>query len=204
MNSFNKKYYIKDWLVDPRLKDRYEIIPNSQTPKVEEIENVNEFIRENKKGLEDFRSFASSRFGPAVSANQVSVDGKRLIYRCFAITDMVDFFNLNDIPGWKIIINPVILEHIGEEQTKYEGCMSFECNTIEAKRSPDIKVSYYDINGRKFENEIYSGFKAQVWQHEVNHLNGVVEHKLPKTYLEKTACKTSSLLFPLPPVQVLK
>lgn len=181
---------------------KYKIIQNSQTPRVPAITDTESFIKAHKEQLKEFLSFSQLQtLAAALAANQVSVNGNRLMFRAFAINDLCDFFNLGVRPGWTLIINPEIEEYIGEKKIKYEGCKSWECNTLKTLRSPKVKVSYYTIDGKKVEGKILSGMKAQVWQHEVNHLNGVVEEKLPKSFLEQTVCKINSALFPLPPIQ---
>lgn len=183
---------------------KYKIIQNSQTPRTEKIVNVKDFIETNRKDLKEFLCFSQSHFLAAgLSANQVSKNSQRLMWRVFAINDMVDFCNLNQVPGWTLIINPEITEYIGVKKIKYEGCKSWECSTIETERYEKIKVSYYTPDGARVENEIHSGFKAQVWQHEINHLNGTEENKLPKSFLERTACKINSTFFPLPSAKML-
>jgi uncharacterized protein YecA (UPF0149 family) len=42
-------------------------------------------------------------------------------------------------------------------------------------RNKRVKVSYNTIDGKRIEDEIFSDFTAQVWQHEINHLNGIAE-----------------------------
>lgn len=202
----NRKYSFRELFTGGTLS-KYKIIPNCQTPKVEEIKDVQGFIATHKKELLEFLDFASSTFGAGVSANQVSVNGQTLMWKVFAINGLADMNDIvwpQDNVGWHLVINPEITEYIGEKKIEFEGCMSFSCNTLEVERSPKIKVSYYTIDGKKVENKIIEGFKAQIWQHETNHLNGVVEKKLPKTGLEKTVCKSASFLFPLPPVQAIK
>ena len=149
----------------PISDDKFKIIPNEQTPKTPPILNVRKFIKNNSKELKEFLEFSSNIFGAAaVSANQVSVNGKRLMWRVFV---------KNDLTESKIIINPVIDEYIGTKEEKEEGCLSWKGKKIIATRSPKIKVSYHTIDGNKISGEEYSGDDAQVWQHEVDHLNGV-------------------------------
>ncbi len=158
---------------DIRYKDGGEIcdfviIPNEQTPKVPKIDDIKLFIEKNKTLLNNYLSFCESLSGAAgLSANQVSVNGKRLNHK---------FFGINDMSGWRLIFNPVIDEYIGDKHEKDEGCLTWEGKRILAMRSPKVKVSYYTIDGKKIEGEEYSGFKGQVWQHETDHLNGVKQN----------------------------
>lgn len=76
--------------------------------------------------------------------------------------------------GDKIIegINPVITDRRGEK-TAPEGCQSVP-NVIEmVRRSFQITVSYQDRGGNKIV-DIVDDFMAKVWQHETDHLKGVL------------------------------
>ncbi len=75
-----------------------------------------------------------------------------------------------------VIINPEIVETVGEKVDKWEGCMSFgsgEPVFAQTKRHETIKVKYHDEKAVLHE-EILSGLSAHVFQHEVDHLNGVL------------------------------
>lgn len=69
------------------------------------------------------------------------------------------------------MINPIILK-AQDEYIACEGCLSLE-GVREAKRFKKIKVQYYD---RDFKIKIksYSGYVAQIIQHEMNHLDGII------------------------------
>lgn len=167
----------------------FEIIPNEQTPCVPEINDVEVFIKENKDKLDEFLKFASECSNAAgLAANQVSIDGERLMMKVFALRELTTDdgeFQSTDGWGWRLIINPIIEEYIGMKEIKGEGCLTWKGKMVVAERSRAVAVTYYDINGKKF-TEGYKGFVAQIWQHEINHLNGVaeqieeIEYKLPK------------------------
>lgn len=69
------------------------------------------------------------------------------------------------------IINPVILSTTGES-TFEEGCLSVPGIREEVKRPEVIRVRYQDIDGNVHEEE-FGDLKARVFQHEIDHLNGV-------------------------------
>lgn len=54
-----------------------------------------------------------------------------------------------------------------------EGCLSLPNFYGPLTRSPKIKVEYQNERGEKI-TEFRSGFEAQIIQHEVDHLNGVL------------------------------
>lgn len=69
------------------------------------------------------------------------------------------------------MINPVITKKSGEYKTE-EGCLSLD-GVRPCIRYDEIEVDYLDSNFKPQHGK-YSGFTAQVIQHEVEHCNGVV------------------------------
>lgn len=76
----------------------------------------------------------------------------------------------------QIFINPKIISH--SEQMCYlssgEGCLSVDDSiTGFVPRYKRISIEAYDIDGNKFEMRL-SNLKAIVFQHEFDHLNGII------------------------------
>ena len=69
------------------------------------------------------------------------------------------------------MINPVIVKKSGAYQTE-EGCLSLD-GVRPCKRYQEIEVEYLDQNFKKQRGK-YSGWTAQIIQHEIDHCNGVV------------------------------
>ena len=69
------------------------------------------------------------------------------------------------------MINPVIVKKSGAYQTE-EGCLSLD-GVRPCKRYQKIEVEYLDQNFKKQRGK-YSGWTAQIIQHEIDHCNGVV------------------------------
>ena len=70
-----------------------------------------------------------------------------------------------------ILHNPVIISKSGEYETE-EGCLSLE-GTRKTTRYKDIEVKYQDTNFKE-QTQKFSGFPAQIVQHEMDHLEGVI------------------------------
>lgn len=68
--------------------------------------------------------------------------------------------------------NPKIISTEGEAHLK-ENCVSFPLLTLAITRAKSIKVEYQDFNGVTHTAE-YHGLTARVFQHELDHLNGIV------------------------------
>ena len=69
------------------------------------------------------------------------------------------------------MVNPVITKKSGEYKTE-EGCLSLD-GVRPCIRYEEIEVDYLDSNFKPQHGK-YSGFTAQIIQHEVDHSNGVV------------------------------
>lgn len=70
------------------------------------------------------------------------------------------------------LINPVVIEQSGI-QTFCEGCLSFPGLELEIKRARKIKLSALNEKGEAIQIET-EGVLAVVFQHEVDHVNGIV------------------------------
>ena len=70
-----------------------------------------------------------------------------------------------------VMINPVITKKKGAYQTE-EGCLSLE-GVRPCTRYHEIEVDYQDQNFQKQHGK-YSGWIAQIIQHEVDHVQGIV------------------------------
>lgn len=153
--------------------NKFEIIPNEQTPKVQEIADIELYLKMHGQYLRDFLEDCRGRLNAAgMACNQLSLNGDRFMVRAFAHRE----FN-EDIRGpiWKLAIDPKIIEFVGLKEIKCEGCLTWKGKTVVAERSRAVRVSYYDIDGIFHADEFHRGFDGQVWQHEINHLNGVAE-----------------------------
>ena len=69
------------------------------------------------------------------------------------------------------MINPVIVKKSGAYDTE-EGCLSL-VGVRKTTRYQEIEVEYFDVNWKKQRNK-YSGWTAQIIQHECDHLEGII------------------------------
>ena len=74
-------------------------------------------------------------------------------------------------PAVFVMINPVITKRKGEYAAK-EGCLSLD-GMRKCTRYEEIEVEYLDSSWRKQKGS-FSGFTAEIIQHEVDHLEGIV------------------------------
>jgi peptide deformylase len=101
--------------------------------------------------------------GLGLSANQVGIR-----FRMFVIGDGI------------VCFNPTIKEYIGFAERKVEGCLSFPGLYLHVPRYNSIIAEYYDGNSEK-QTVQFDGLTAQIYQHELDHMNGIVytEHVKP-------------------------
>jgi len=154
----------------------FKVIPNEQTPAVPEIafSDGKLFVEHHRKELDAFLEFAKTRSrAVGLAANQCAIfgddseDGERFDLRVFALRNMLTH-------EWSLVIDPHI-RCFGIKEIKAEGCLTWKGRTIVAERSRFVETDYFDMYGVRHQGEIYKGFEAQIWQHEVNHLNGIEE-----------------------------
>lgn len=72
-----------------------------------------------------------------------------------------------------VCINPKITRVGKETKLKDEGCLSYPDQSVMVERALEIRVSYQDAKGNNVKKK-YSGLLARCYQHELDHLNGIV------------------------------
>ncbi|MDD3239586.1 MAG: peptide deformylase [Lachnospira sp.] len=70
-----------------------------------------------------------------------------------------------------VMMNPVILKKSGPYEAE-EGCLSLS-GTRKTTRYQEIEVQYEDIHWNR-QKEKFTGWTAQIIQHEIDHCNGII------------------------------
>lgn len=91
----------------------------------------------------------------------------------------------------RIYINPEVIWKSKQKEEWYEGCYSTGkiCGIV--KRSKSIKVKAFTITPRRWKAKVmeekYTGYVARIFQHEIDHLNGVlfIDHIKNQNHLHK-------------------
>ncbi len=120
------------------------------------IEKIDDEIRQI---LNEMVETMRSAKGVGLAANQVGIDKR--------------FFVLEIEEQVKKVVNPEILENIGEIEEAEEGCLSIPGIYKKVLRPSKIKVSYLNEDGEEIIEEL-DGLWARAFQHELDHLNGVL------------------------------
>jgi peptide deformylase len=101
--------------------------------------------------------------GVGIAAPQIGIN-KRVI--------LVQRFDKVDEP-FEAYINPKILQYSKLMALRAEGCLSIDNFREEVERSYAILIEYYTIDGKK-EIEMIEDFTARIFQHEIDHLDGIL------------------------------
>ena len=112
------------------------------------------------------RALEREKYGVALAAPQIG-ESKQV----FIVSE-------NVLPeGEKIFINPKIIKHSKKKENKQEGCLSVKGYYGEVPRYKQVTIEFLNTKGEK-KTLGASGFLAQIFQHEIDHLNGIL-------YIEK-------------------
>lgn len=140
--------------------------------------------KEIKKIISDMKeALLSQEDGVAIAAPQIGVS-LRIFLISGAVLDMIKNQEEEAVVSPKgkktknntkdlIFINPVIKNLSKKSDFMEEGCLSVRYLYGKVSRSIKATVSAFDENGKKFERG-GSGIIAQIFQHEVDHLNGIL------------------------------
>ncbi len=72
----------------------------------------------------------------------------------------------------EVLLNPVVLERKGTIEGE-EGCLSFPGVYQKIRRAKTVHVQAYNLRGEVVEKNV-SDLEARLWQHEVDHLDGIL------------------------------
>ena len=83
------------------------------------------------------------------------------------------FFVAKDGEKFISVINPKIISSSKKTKIYFEGCLSTPTIWGDVKRHTQIKVTYQDKLGKKITEKL-TGVLAWIFQHEVDHLDGIL------------------------------
>lgn len=113
----------------------------------------------------DWEASREHEFGAALAAVQIAKP-----YRVVVIRN--DFDDKND-KSFSVFINPEIVKTEGEPEEDLEGCLSVKDLYGSVARYPKVKVKALNLNNQPV-RVTATGFLARVFQHEIDHTNGIV------------------------------
>lgn len=140
---------IKKILTDPNkvLRKKSLSVTKFNDPKVQKtIQDLKDTLRATKEGL----GLAAPQIGANLRIFVLDVEGSTHIF-----------------------INPEITNFSKKVSPEQEGCLSVPRKSSPIKRSIKIIMKYYDEEGIKHKIKV-KGILAQAFQHEIDHLNGIL------------------------------
>jgi peptide deformylase len=135
-------------LGDPRLRTRSAEVESFDARAFAELAET----------LEAFRR--QHGFGRAISAPQIGIAQR--------------FIAVNLGRGTFFIVNPVITWRSGETFTMWDDCMSFPDLLVKLERAKSLSLQYVDEHGEAKEWKELDTAAAELLQHEMDHLDGVL------------------------------
>jgi len=128
------------------------------------IKNMSEALNSKKEGV----AIAAPQIGESLRIFIVDGNIWKLKEKIFSL----DSKKIPPAPP-VVFINPVLKKISKKKQLVNEGCLSVEGVYGSLKRAEKITIEAFDENGKKFVRGL-SGLLAQIVQHEVEHLNGIL------------------------------
>lgn len=95
------------------------------------------------------------------------------IDRLYKIVVVRNNYDDKDDHTFTTFINPEITKTSGKLIEDYEGCLSVKDVYGKVQRYEKVKVKAIDLDGREFRVSA-DGFLARIFQHEIDHTNGIV------------------------------
>jgi peptide deformylase len=148
----------------------YDLIPPTDPRVLSSIAPFDEKIFKEQEKITT-KEFADNMFetmkkygGIGLSANQC---GKP--YRMFV---MGDHPNIKEGKKW-VCYNPEIKGYSKETIRFKEGCLTFPYLFLDVERPRAVAVVYYDENMKKVDENL-TGMPARIYQHEFDHMQGIV------------------------------
>ncbi len=87
----------------------------------------------------------------------------------------------------QVCFNPEVISATGNTSFE-EGCLTFKGLFLRIQRPERIEVRYQDFNG-KVQEATFEGLTSRTFQHELDHLNGIVYTTLVDRYLLERSYK---------------
>lgn len=143
------------------------------SPQLHEVSTPWDFSDKNKESLDQLlqklKLVMREECGIGLSAPQIGVQ-KRIFVMEVKSSDR--YINLPKVP-FQVFINPVILKYEKRTCDFMEGCLSVDDFRIIINRPRGLWVRWQDQSGRFYKQKL-SGIRARIFQHEFDHLDGIL------------------------------
>jgi peptide deformylase len=113
----------------------------------------------------DWEASRDHEVGVALAAVQLDI-----MYRIVVLRNN---FDNKDDKSFSVFINPQITKLEGKVEDDFEGCLSIRDIYGKVPRHTKVRVKAIDLQGREVSVKA-EGFLARIFQHEIDHTNGIV------------------------------
>lgn len=152
-------------LGDPRLRQKATWVENTQDESIQQL-------------IDNLTVTVTQAHGVGIAAPQISAS-----YRLFIVASRPNLrYPHAPVMEPTAMINPRIIAHSGETILGWEGCLSVPGLRGLVPRYQAIEVSYTDRHGKLQKQEL-TDFVARIFQHEYDHLDGVLFIDRVESYL---------------------
>lgn len=128
-------------------------------------DEIRQIVKDMEQATVDWDLSREHEVGVALAAVQVDH-----LYKVVVVRNNYD--NKED-HTFTVFINPEITKLEGEVVADYEGCLSVRDVYGKVPRHTKVKVKAKNLNGKEF-RVTAEGFLARIFQHEIDHTNGIV------------------------------
>lgn len=128
-------------------------------------DEIKQLITDMKDATISWDESREHEVGVALAAVQID--------RLYKIVIVRNNYDNKDDQTFTVFINPEIVKLEGDIEDDYEGCLSVSDIYGKVPRHTKVKVKALGEDGREF-RVTAEGFLARVFQHEIDHCNGIV------------------------------
>lgn len=126
---------------------------------------IEKLITDMESATLDWEDSRAHEVGVALAAVQIDVMLRVVVVR--------NNFDDKKDRTFQVFINPEITKYEGKLIEDYEGCLSVKDIYGKVKRYDKVRIKALDENGKQIRLTA-EGFLARVFQHEIDHTNGIV------------------------------
>ncbi len=128
-------------------------------------DEIKQIVSDMKAATIDWDQSRPHEVGVALAAVQID--------RLYKIVIVRNDYNDKDNHEFTVFINPEITKREGEVKEDFEGCLSVPNVYGKVPRHTKVKVKALDLDGKQF-RVTAEDFLARIFQHEIDHCNGMV------------------------------
>lgn len=128
-------------------------------------DNILNAIKDMELATLDWEDSRAHEVGVALAGIQIDKKLRIVIIR--------NNFDNKDDRGFQIFINPEIAKYEGDIVEDFEGCLSIKDVYGRVPRHNKVRIKALNVHGKPIRLTA-TGFLARIFQHEIDHTNGVV------------------------------